>query len=67
MASIENRSHHQISVKNRDDLTRTFAHNAKAAIDEYCQFLEAQKLKPRLTRLDNYWTAPPSLVDISDL
>ena len=29
MASIENRSHYQVSVKHRDDLTQTFAHSAK--------------------------------------
>lgn len=53
MASIENRSHYQVSVKHRDDLTRTFAHNAKNAVDDYCRSLEAQKLKPRVSRLDN--------------
>jgi len=29
MASIENRSHYEVSVKHRDDLTKTFAHSAK--------------------------------------
>lgn len=53
MASIENRSHYQVTIKNRDDLTRTFAHSAKKAAEEYCEALKAQKLKPRLARLDN--------------
>jgi len=53
MASIENRSRYQVSVKNRDDLTKTFAHSSKSKAEEYCQSLEAQKLKPRLSRLDD--------------
>ncbi|WP_426174919.1 site-specific integrase [Massilia sp. TWR1-2-2] len=53
MASIENRSHYEVTVKNRPDLTKTFPHNSKKAADEYCLNLSSQKLKPRLTRLDN--------------
>lgn len=53
MASIENRSHYQVTIKNRDDLTKTFPHNAKKAAEDYCESLKAQKLKPRLARLDN--------------
>lgn len=53
MASIENRSHYQVTVKNRDDLTKTFAHNVKTAAEDYCESLKAQKLKPRLARLDD--------------
>jgi hypothetical protein len=53
MASIENRSHYQVTVKNRDDLTRTFPYNAKKAAEEYCESLKAQKFKPKLARLDN--------------
>ena len=53
MASIENRSHYQVTVKNRDDLTKTFAHTAKQAAETYCESLKAQKLKPKLARLDN--------------
>jgi integrase len=55
MASIENRSHFQVTVKHRDDLTKTFAHNSKTAAEEYCEVLKAQKLKPKLARLDNYY------------
>lgn len=55
MASIENRSHFEVSVKNRDDLTRTFAHSAKNKAEAYCRDLQAQKLKPKLARLDNYY------------
>jgi hypothetical protein len=44
MASIENRSRYQVLVKNRDDLTKTFAHSSKTKAEEYCQSLAAQKL-----------------------
>ena len=55
MASVENRSHYQVSIKHRDDLTRTFAHNAKKKAEEYCASLTQQRLKPKLSRLDNYY------------
>ena len=55
MASIENRSHHLVTVTNRDDLTKTFAHSSKAKAEQYCKSLEAQKLKPRLSRLDDQY------------
>jgi len=55
MASIENRSHYQVSVKHRDDLTQTFAHSAKNKAEAYCRALTAQRLKPKLSRLDNYY------------
>lgn len=53
MASIENRSHYHVAVKNRDDLTKTFAYSSRKKADAYCKSLEAQKLKPKLTRLDD--------------
>lgn len=53
MASIENKSNYEVTVKNRADLTKAFSHAAKQAAEEYCRSLESQKLKPRLTRLDN--------------
>lgn len=53
MASIENRSRFQVSVKNRSELTKTFAHTSKSKAEEYCQSLASQKLKPKLTRLDD--------------
>ena len=55
MASIENRSHFQVTVKNRDDLTKSFAHNSRDKAEHYCQSLEAQKLKPKLSRLNNHY------------
>jgi len=55
MASIENRSRIRVTVKNRDDLTKTFAHNAEKAIQDYIQELRSQRLKPRLTSLDDYY------------
>lgn len=55
MASIENRSHFQVTVKNRDDLTKTFSHSSKKKAEEYCQTLVSQKLKPKLSRLDDHY------------
>lgn len=55
MASIENRSHYQVTVKHRDDLTQNFAHSARKKAEAYCQSLIAQRLKPKLSRLDNYF------------
>lgn len=55
MASIENRSHHQVTVKNRDDLTKTFPHNQVKKAEAYCQLLFSQKFKPKLSRLDNHF------------
>ena len=55
MASIENRSHYEVSVKHRDDLNKTFAHNAKQKAEAYGQSLAAQGFKPKLIQLDNYY------------
>ena len=55
MASIENRSRIRITVRNRDDLTRTFSHNADQAIQRYVQTLQLQGLKPRLASLDDHY------------
>jgi len=55
MASIENRSKVQVSVKNRDDLTKTFEYCAEKAIKAYVERLKAQGYKPRLESLNNYY------------
>ncbi|OEZ83342.1 phage integrase family protein [Janthinobacterium sp. HH104] len=55
MASIENRSHYQVAVKNRDDLTQTFPHDKLEKAEAYRQSLKAQKLKPKLIPLDNHY------------
>lgn len=55
MASIENRSRIQVTVKNRDDLTRQFAYNATKAIRDYVQELRAKGLKPRLASLNDHY------------
>jgi integrase len=55
MASIENRSHYQVTVKNRDDLTKTFPHNKVEKAEAYCQLLLSQKFKPKLSRLDDHF------------
>ena len=53
MASIENRSRLKVSVKNRDDLTRTFIYTAKKAVRAYAQELKNRGLKPKLSSLDD--------------
>ena len=55
MASIENRSRIQVTVKNRDDLTKQFAYSADKAIQVYVQKLRAEGLKPRLTSLNDHY------------
>lgn len=55
MASIENRSHYQVSVKNRDDLTKTFPHDKQKKAEAYCQSLLVQKFKPKLILLDDHY------------
>ncbi|MDN2699159.1 site-specific integrase [Janthinobacterium sp. SUN073] len=55
MASIENRSHYQVSVKNRDDLTKTFPHDKQKNAEAYCQSLRVQKFKPKLILLDDHY------------
>lgn len=55
MASIENRSRIQVTVKNRDDLTKQFAYSADKAIQVYVQKLRAEGLKPRLASLNDHY------------
>lgn len=53
MASIENRSSYKVTVKHRDDLTQTFAHNAKKKAKAYFDALVKQRFKPKLSRLND--------------
>jgi hypothetical protein len=55
VASIENRSHFLVTVKNRDDLTKTFPHNHSKKAEAYSRSLESQQLKPKLVRLDDQY------------
>ena len=55
MASIENRSRIQVTVKNRDDLTKQFAFSADKAIQVYVQQLRGEGLKPRLASLNDHY------------
>ncbi|WP_395406109.1 hypothetical protein ACHMW6_05305 [Pseudoduganella sp. UC29_106] len=55
MPSIENRSHFKVTVKHRDDLTKTFPHNRSKQAEDYVRSLEAQKLKPKLLRMDDQY------------
>jgi integrase len=53
MASIENRSKYKVSVQNREDLTRTFTHNAFKAAKAYIEELKTQGFKPKASRLND--------------
>lgn len=53
MASIENRSRFKVSVRNRDDLTKTFTYTAKKAVQAYLRELRDQGFKPKLSTLDD--------------
>ncbi|WP_312843355.1 site-specific integrase [Diaphorobacter nitroreducens] len=52
MAHIENRSGTQVTVKNRDDLTRCFPHDKSDNAKRYCANLRAQGFKPVVAALD---------------
>ena len=51
MASIINRSNYVVSVRNRDDLTRTFPHDKPQGAKDYCAQLRAQQFRPRVEQL----------------
>ncbi|MEN9475475.1 MAG: hypothetical protein RIS48_2197, partial [Pseudomonadota bacterium] len=67
MASIENRSKIQVSVKNRDDLTKTFEFRADKAISGYVEQLKAQGYKPKLASLNNHYAIRARQVGYPDL
>jgi hypothetical protein len=67
MASIENRSKVQVSVKNRDDLSKTFEYSAVKAIKAYVEQLKAQGYKPRLASLNNHYAIRARQVGYPDL
>lgn len=53
MASIENRSRFIVTVKKRDDLERTFAHNREQQLKAYLAELKDQGYKPKLARTND--------------
>lgn len=60
MATIENRSRTEVTVKKRDDLTRCFPHDKPEAAQRYVSELQAQNLQPLVRVLDEaysvrYW------------
>ncbi|EZP37493.1 hypothetical protein [Janthinobacterium lividum] len=55
MASIENRSRIQVTIKNHDDLTKQFAHSAHKAIQVYIQKLHAKEMKTRSEKLNDHY------------
>ncbi|MEO7127449.1 MAG: site-specific integrase [Rhodoferax sp.] len=55
MATIENRSRFRVTVKNRDDLTKSYSYNKLKDVESYMHQLRAQGLKPRAAQLDEHW------------
>lgn len=53
MATIENRSRYIVTVRNRDDLTKTFAYTRVAELREYIAGIKDKGLKPQLTRTND--------------
>lgn len=53
MASIENRSRFIVSIKNRPDLEKTFAHNREKQLKAYLAELDARGFKPQLARTND--------------
>ena len=53
MASIENRSRLKVTVKNRDDLAKTFTYSAIKAVKAYIFDLKAQGFKPNASCLND--------------
>lgn len=53
MATVENRSKHIISVKNRDDLYREFPFNRENDAQAYFSVLKEQHFKPMHSRMDD--------------
>jgi hypothetical protein len=55
MASIENRSRFIVTVKQRDDLRRSFPYNREAELQAYVAKLRLDGFKPKLERTqDSY-------------
>jgi len=67
MASIENRSKVQVTVKNRDDLIKSFEYNAAKAIKAYVEQLKAQGFKPKLASLNNHFAIRARQVGYPDI
>jgi hypothetical protein len=53
VASIENRSRFIVTVRNRDDLSQSFAYNREAALKTYVKKLKDAGYKPKLTRTND--------------
>lgn len=53
MATTENRSCYTVSVKHREDLSRTFPYTQLEQAKAYCADLLRQNLKPRLAQLED--------------
>ena len=47
--------HHQVTVKNRDDLTKAFPHNQVKKAEAYCQLLHSHKFEPKRSRLHDHF------------
>jgi integrase len=53
MASIINRSNYVVSVRSRDDLTRTFPFDKQQGAKDYYAQLRAQQFRPRVEQLED--------------
>ena len=53
MATISNRSRFRLTVKNRDDLERTFPYSVESKVKEYVRKLRAQGFSPKVSRLND--------------
>ncbi|WP_322999255.1 SPOR domain-containing protein [Castellaniella sp.] len=53
MASIINRSNYVVSVRSRDDLTRTFPYDKQQGAKDYYAQLRAQQFRPRVEQLED--------------
>src|SRR3546814_10498034 len=53
MASIDNRSNYIVTVRNRDDLTRTFPYSKRSDAAAYFSELTGQGFKPQVQQLED--------------
>ena len=53
MTTFENRSRFTVSVKNRDDLFRSYSYNKLKQAQAYLRELKKKKFKPKLDQLEN--------------
>ena len=55
MATIQNRSRITVTVKNRNDLTRSFSYNALDKVEAYVAELRSKGFRPKAEQGDDTW------------